>query len=43
MSNCGGARVRSKGTGLGPVGIGLPGFEPLPPHSKDTDTFHMPG
>ena len=28
----GGARARSKGTGSGPVGVGLRGFKSHPPH-----------
>ena len=33
QARCGGVRVWSKETGLGPVAIGLHGFKPHPPHS----------
>ena len=35
----GGARAWPKGTGLEPVGVGLRGFKPHPPHTKQGFEF----
>jgi hypothetical protein len=32
LTACGGARAWSKGSGLGPDGVGLRGFKSHPPH-----------
>ena len=39
---CGGARARTKGSGLGPDGVGLRGFKSHPPHQTFLSFFILP-